>query len=208
MTKENRRSSRAQALTILALLTLAPLSGCGSDEPPGRPKPTPPAPVENKAQGPAARGADAPDRPALAVSPTEWPGVEGRLSTLQRNGNLLLVEVRLVNTGTAPVTIERYSATDATMTDDVSKKAYHVFQIPGGQPAATTDLTQTLQPGESTAVNASFPVPVTAQLVTVTFPRIGLFEAVKPYAGNSQPQPRDKADKGEPGKKAEKNAKK
>ena len=90
---------------------------------------------------------------------------------------------------------------DATMTDDASKKGYHVFQLPGGPPNATTDLTQTLQPGESTAVSATFPLPSTARLVTVTFPRIGLFEAVKLYHENAAPKPRDKGDKAEKGTK-------
>jgi hypothetical protein len=196
MTKSDRSPRAARALALLALLAAAPLAGCSSDEPPARQKPAPTAPAENKASAPTP---EAPKAPALAVSPTEWPGVEARLTNLRSNGNMLLVEVTLVNTGAAPATIEHYSATEATMTDDASKMPYEVFALPGGQPVATTDLTQTLQPGESTAVNATFPLPSTAKLVTVTFPRMGLFQAVRLVQPqpDAEPKHRDKGEKAE-----------
>jgi hypothetical protein len=158
-----------------AVLSALFSTACASDAPPERrvapgaetPKavePLPPAP---------------PARPIDTIS-TEWPGVEARLVTVTHSGQILFLEVQLANTGSTPVTIENFSAATATMTDDASKRIYEVFAAPGGgKPAATTDLTQTLAPGESTTFNAAFPVPTNARAVTVAIPRVGRFEDVR-----------------------------
>jgi hypothetical protein len=174
-----KRPTRLAALVLAA----APLAGCGPDAPPprnaagsGAAAPDVPAP----GAGPADPGAPEPrpQRPPIMTKQTDWPGVEGRLVSVDANGGLLLVEVQLANTGSAPVTIENFSAESAQMHNDVSKEIYGVFTPPGGQPAATTGLTQTLQPGETTTINATFPVPRQANLVTVGIPHVGLFEAI------------------------------
>lgn len=92
---------------------------------------------------------------------------------------MLLVEVQLSNKGAAPVAIEHYSAEGATMSTDNSKTIFKVFTIPGRPPAATTDLTQTLQPGESTTINMTFPLPASARIVSLSVPKIGPLEGIK-----------------------------
>ncbi|MGB5034979.1 MAG: hypothetical protein WBQ66_00040 [Blastocatellia bacterium] len=114
----------------------------------------------------------------IATIPSEFPGVESRLVTVSRRGQMLLVEIELVNTGAGPATIENYSAADATFIDDVSKTPMRPFDT-GTGPIATTGLTRTLQPGESATVSASFPVGPTSKLATLTFPKLGIFTAIE-----------------------------
>ncbi len=189
--------TRAGILPLLLLIAAGSLAGCG-DSPPETnrntgatnaaptTKPAEPAPTSSP-------------RPVLATSQTEWPGVEARLRNVGGKGGLLFVEVELVNTGSAPVAIEHYSAASATMTDDASKQLYEPFAQPGHPPSATVDLTQTLAPGELTTVNASFPLPSRAALVTLVFPKIGRFDAI-PLEPKTGPPADKKADDTKAGK--------
>jgi hypothetical protein len=183
----------------VAFATLA-LAGCGPDAPPSNAT----APTNAAAPKPADSAGPAAPAPAaakpLATTGTSWPGVEARLTSARAKGSLLVVEIQLANTGAAPVSIERYSVADATMTDDKTKRVYEVYTPPGGQPAATADLTQTLAPGETTTVNAAFPLPSVSELVTLTVPKMGLFEAIplkphpEPVAGGPDDRARQKAE--------------
>jgi hypothetical protein len=118
----------------------------------------------------------------IATIPSEFPGIESRLVTCSRRGQMLLVEIDLVNTGAGPASIEKYSATEATMIDDVLKQPVGPFDAGAGI-AATTDLTRVLQPGEVATVSASFPVGPTSQLATLTFPKLGIFTAIEIDSG-------------------------
>lgn len=178
-TAPRARRRTAAGLCAFALSVLA-LSGC-SDAPPATNGPNAPPTATNASKSTAPDATPTPaGEPAkpLAVTGTSWPGVEARLLRARPRSGLLVVEIQLTNTGGAPASIEHYSAADATAVTDVSKEVYGVFTPGGGQPAATTDLTQTLAPGESTTINAAFPVPSTAELATLTFPNLGLFSAI------------------------------
>lgn len=171
-------TSRTLSIVALALFATA----CGSDAPPRNAGPnlapiTSGANSSNTASTTAPRPTPEPKAP-LATLASQWPGVEARLRTLNKSGQLLFAEVELVNTGSAPVTIENYSAASAQMTDDASKEIRNVFAPPGRAPAATVELTQTLAPGESTTINASFPISASARVVTLVFPNVGRFEAI------------------------------
>ncbi len=162
---------RSTRLAVL-LLAAAPPPRNGAAAPGNAAAPAPATPEAGAPTAPQ------PPRPPLATRPTDWPGVEARLSSAKAAGGLLLVEVQLANTGSAPASIENYSAAAAEMHDDVSTDLYGVFTPPGGQPAATAGLTQTLQPGETTTINMTFPLSSKAQLVSIMIPSVGLFEAV------------------------------
>jgi hypothetical protein len=183
----NRAGAGTAATLALFLLTIA-LAGCGTDGPPSSTNANPDA-LTPPPKPPAAPAETAKRATPLATTTSSWPGVEARLLSARPRSGLLTVEIELANTGNAPVTIDHYSAADATMTDDASKQIIKVFAPPGGQPAATADLTQTLQPGESTTVNAAFPLASTAQLVTISVPQIGRFEAIplKPTGTSGEP---------------------
>lgn len=112
--------------------------------------------------------------------PSEFPGIESRLVVVSRQGQMLNVEIELVNVGAGPATIENYSATDATFIDDVKRHPMRPFDTgTGAGPVATTGLTRTLQPGESATVTAVFPVGKAAKLATLTFPKLGIFTAIE-----------------------------
>lgn len=147
------------------------------------------SPVRNRTKdqtAPPAKTEEAPIPPPtepLATAATEWPGIEARLMKCSPAGNLLVVEVQLFNTSAAPVTIENYSATEATAVDDKQKIALGVFQPPGRQAGATNGLTQTVEPGGFAAVSATFPHVPGSERVTLTFPKMALFTAVPITAG-------------------------
>lgn len=120
----------------------------------------------------------APPLPPIATAPVAaWPGVEARLTRCEPGSSLVSVEVELVNTGSAPVTIENYSATEATISD--GKHAYEVLRRASGS-QATSGLTATLAPGEKTAVFATFPKPESVARVTIDLPGLVKFENVAP----------------------------
>ncbi len=119
----------------------------------------------------------------IATTPSEFPGVESRLVTVSRRGQMLLVEIELVNSGAAPASIENYSAAEATFIDDVTKQPVGPFDAGAGI-VATTGLTRVLQPGESATVSASFPVGPTSKLATLTFPKLGIFTAIEIDSGS------------------------
>jgi hypothetical protein len=173
-----RPVSSRPALTTAGILLFAAAiaAGCGPDAPPQRNGNLGPPPG-NVAPPPVPPRNAAPARP-IVTQTTDWQGVEARLTTARRAGQFLIVEIQLANTSGAAVTIDKYSAASANITDDASKQIYEAYAPPGGVAAATTDLTQTLAPGETTTVNASFPLPATARLVTIVFPQIGRFEGV------------------------------
>lgn len=188
-----RLTKTTTGLLALLLISTGSLAGCG-DGPPAANKNTPSTNAPKPNPEPSTPPPTSTPRPVLATSTTEWPGVEARLRNVGGRGGLLFVEIELVNTGQAPVTIENYSAETAQMTDDASKQLYEPFAQPGHSPAATSGLTQTLAPGEMTTVNASFPMPSKTELVTVVFPKIGRFDAI-PLRPKTEPGADKKADK-------------
>lgn len=179
-------STRARgAFGAIALCALIPLGGCESE--PTRTGNRPVAPNANDDM-PAPGTAGSPLVPKhtaanpIATIPSEFPGVESRLVTVARRGQFLLVEIELVNAGAGPATIENYSAAEATFIDDALKQPVGPFDS-GSGPVATTGLTRTLQPGESTTVSASFPVGPKSKLATLTFPKLGIFTAIEIDSG-------------------------
>ena len=133
--------------------------------------------VQTKPSEPSEPAEPRPPRKPLATVLTEWAGVEARLLDCSRRGPTLLVEIELANTGTAPASIENYSARTAVMSDDATKATYEVFAA-GAGPVATDGLSQVLAPGETTTVTASFPLSSKARLVSMIFPKMGKFEAI------------------------------
>ncbi len=188
-----RLTKPTTGLLALLLISTGSLAGCG-DGPPAANKNTPATNAPKPNQGPSTPPPTTAPRPVLATSTTEWPGVEARLRNVGGRGGLLFVEVELVNTSQAPVTIENYSAETAQMTDDASKQLYEPFAQPGHPPTATSGLTQTLAPGEMTTVNASFPLPSSTELVTIVFPKIGRFDAI-PLRPKTAPGAEKKGDR-------------
>jgi hypothetical protein len=140
---------------------------------------TPPPAANASKEAPPVPSAPPPpaQRAPIGVVATEWPNVEARLIRLERTGQLVSVEIELVNTSAEPVTVADYSAREATMTD--AKSGVVVEPFAGrGQPIATHALTATIAPGQSAVVSASFPSVQDAERVTLVFPKISPFESM------------------------------
>lgn len=141
---------------------------------------------------PTAKPAPAAERPALATAATDWPGVEARLVVAKRPTPEAVFEVDLANVGSAPVTIDKYSAAGATVTWE-GASAPQGPKASGGSVPLTTDLTATLQPGETASVTATFHVPPTVKVLSVKFPSIAPFENLRLNTGASRPMTPDAA---------------
>lgn len=185
MTRPSVSVLRGCALSIVTAVVLA-VTACESEPKPAGNRPVAPN-ANSDVPPPGTPGSPlvlkhSKDNP-IAVSPSEFPGVEARLTNVSRSGQLLLVEIELVNTSPGPVTINDYSAAGATFIDDVLKQP--VEPVDTGQgPTATVGLTRTLQPGESATVSASFPVGAKSRLATLTFPKLGIFTAIEIETGS------------------------
>lgn len=190
MTSLTARHSVAtlRAATAVFALSIAILAtGCESEPTRNGNKPLTPVSNAGEAPAPGEPGSTlvlkhSKDNP-IATIPSEFPGVESRLVTVSRRGQMLLVEIELVNTGAGPASIENYSAAEATFIDDVTKQPIGPFDAGAGI-VATTGLTRVLQPGESTTVSASFPVGPKSKLATLTFPKLGIFTAIEIDSGS------------------------
>lgn len=188
ITFSTRTSALASRATVLAVAIAAAASSWGCESEPARNSNRRAVPNAND-EMPAPGEAGSPlvlkhtkDNP-IARIPSEFPGIESRLVTNSRRGTTLLVEIELVNVSAAPVTIENYSATEATLVDDALKQPVGVYDTGTGA-IATTGLTRTLQPGESTTVSASFPLGAKSKLATLTFPKLGIFTAIEIDSGS------------------------
>lgn len=178
-------------LAALPLALAFGLAACAPAEGPAPPTAATPADAP-KVDEPAPAEPPAPPRPPIATATTDWPTLEARLIRAMRTGALVQVEVELANVGAAPVTIEGYSAREATLTDDASKDVVEPFAT-DGPPSATHDLTATIPPGEKAVVSAAFPLPGEAERVTIAFPRIDTFPGVAvelPHAPAPPPRQR------------------
>jgi hypothetical protein len=183
----DRRLLPVLATCILALPLVLLASACGGDDTPDASQYQ--ADGSKTGAGAAAETAPpAPPRPTLATSATGWQGLEARLVRFERVSNMLSVEVELVNVGGSRVPIQNYSAAGAQVTDEATRQTFGVFERTG-MVVASTDVNQDLDPGESTTINAVFPVPGSASSMTLTLPNIEPFASIA-VPGRSGQEPK------------------
>ncbi|GHF15848.1 hypothetical protein GCM10010359_16600 [Streptomyces morookaense] len=158
-------------LPAALLISLAALTGCGSDGGKGDASPAA-ATSARPVSGPSgANGPAAPDATAASIGELKGPdGVVVTLTSATRDkGGFVTVNGAVTNRGSKPFTPltwrsketamkSQSSVSGASLIDEAGRKRYLVLRDTDGECLCTTGLV-TIRPGESRPIFAQFPAP-------------------------------------------------